>query len=217
MSKIDLATYDNSKNRPHGQDFFVINDPFVHFDREFKKAEELIEKDPNAMTLSTVSAQGFPSSRTVLFKGLVREGFSFYTNFNSQKSQELQTHPRASLLFFWAPMEQQIRIEGETQALTRAESEEYYRSRPRLSQIGAWASHQSEKIESLESLQLRVNELEKKYESQVIPCPPNWGGWHLRPLKMEFWFGRRGRLHERYVYQRDTVTEKKWQTSLLSP
>jgi len=200
-----------------GSQFDLKIDPFVHFERELKKAETLNIKDFNAMSLATCGLNSGPSLRTVLFKGVVREGFSFYTNYGSQKSQEMLANPKASLLFFWTQLEQQIRIEGIVQKLTREESEKYFASRPRLSQIGAWASTQSEIIPNAEYLADKVRALEAKYHDQLIPCPPFWGGWHLLPLNIEFWFGRQGRLHDRYVYSRDSVSEKNWQTVMKSP
>ncbi len=191
-------------------------DPFAHFQEHFSKAEKLISKDPNAMSLATVSASGLPSVRTVLFKGVVRGGFSFYTNFESAKGQDLIATKKAALLFYWPSMDMQIRLEGPVEKLTRAESEAYFNTRPRLSQLGAWASHQSQKISDHETLERRVQELDRQYEGQPVPCPNNWGGFHLLPLRMEFWFARQGRLHERYVYERKDL-KSSWETSLRAP
>jgi len=191
-------------------------DPFAHFDEYFSQAKKQIGKDPNAMSLATVSPEGQPSVRTVLFKGLVRGGFSFYTNYESPKAQQVITTPKAALLFYWPSMDMQIRLEGSVEKLTRAESETYFKTRPRLSQLGAWASHQSQKITDHETLERRVQELDKQFEGQNVPCPNNWGGFHLLPLKFEFWFARSGRLHERYVYERDHL-KANWETSIRSP
>jgi pyridoxamine 5'-phosphate oxidase len=191
-------------------------DPFDHFDEYFSQAKKLVPKDPNAMSLATVSPEGQPSVRTVLYKGLVRGGFSFYTNYESPKAQQLITAGKAALLFYWPSMDIQIRLEGPVAQLTRAESEDYFKTRPRLSQLGAWASHQSQKITDHETLERRVLELDKQFEGQSIPCPNNWGGFHLLPLKFEFWFARQGRLHERYVYERAHL-KANWETSIRSP
>jgi pyridoxamine 5'-phosphate oxidase len=188
-------------------------DPFAHFDEYFSQAQKQVGKDPNAMSLATVSPEGQPSVRTVLFKGLVRGGFSFYPNYESPKAQQLVTTRKAALLFYWPSMDMQIRLEGSVEKLTRAESEEYFKTRPRLSQLGAWASHQSQKIVDHETLERRVD---KQFEGQNIPCPNNWGGFHLLPLKFEFWFARKGRLHERYVYERAHL-KANWDTSIRSP
>lgn len=169
--------------------------------------------DPTAMSLATVSNSGLPSVRTVLFKGLVRNGFSFYTNYESQKGRELVEHPQTGLLFHWSFLEQQVRIEGTAEKLTRSESEAYFRSRDRLSQIGAWASEQSREIPDPNWLIKRFEEFEKKFPDQV-PCPPHWGGFRVEPRAMEFWFGRPGRLHERYVYERQASG---WRKSRKSP
>jgi pyridoxamine 5'-phosphate oxidase len=134
--------------------------------------------EPTAMSLATVGKSGAPTVRAVLFKGMVRGGFSFYTNYNSPKAQELIENPQASLLFFWPTLQQQIRICGDVQKLTRKESEEYFKTRPRISQIGAWASDQSQEIPSIDFLNNKASELEKKYHGQEIPCPPHWGGFH---------------------------------------
>ncbi len=196
--------------------FDFSRDPFQHFQDLYRQAEGQIPKDPNAMSLATVSREGTPSVRTVLFKGLVRGGFSFYTNYESPKAMDLLSSGKAALLFFWPAMDVQVRITGSVEKLTRQESESYFATRPRLSQLGAWASAQSQKIGSLEELEKKVKDLEVKYAGQSIPCPPHWGGFHVLPLKIEFWFGRQGRLHERYVYERQNL-QSPWETSVRSP
>lgn len=196
---------------------FPFHDPFLWFEQEYQKAVQARLPEPHAMQLATVSKDGVPSIRTVLFKGIVRGGFSFYTNYHSQKSHELLANPKACLNFFWPELQQQIRIQGVAERLTRAESEAYFRTRPRLSQIGAWASEQSSVIPSFDWLEQRVAEFEKTYANQEVPCPPDWGGYHLLPLSVEFWFGRQGRLHERYVLSRDDVQASRWTAELKSP
>jgi pyridoxamine 5'-phosphate oxidase len=196
---------------------FPHQDPFTWFHAELKKAVEAKIVDPNAMQLATVSKDGTPSVRTVLFKGLLRDGFTFYTNYDSPKAKDLVATKKAALNFFWAELAQQIRIDGVVEKLSRAESEDYFRSRPRLSQIGAWASAQSETISDFKQLEERVREFEKKFENQEVPCPENWGGFVLFPLRIEFWFGRIGRLHERFVFERDDVKSSQWRQYLKSP
>ena len=196
--------------------FDLSKSPFEHFELLFKNASDKVTKDVNAMALATCDRHGVPSVRTVLYKGIVREGFSFYTNYESQKSAELLANPKASVLFFWPILDQQIRIEGIVEKLSREESEKYFRVRPRLSQIGAWASKQSQTIPNFQYLQDRVAELEKEFAGKDVPCPPHWGGFHLLPLKFEFWFGHNGRLHERYVFERNAISAN-WKTSLKSP
>jgi pyridoxamine 5'-phosphate oxidase len=192
-------------------------DPFIQFTQELSKAEGSLIKDFNAMFLATADSQNLPTVRTVLFKGIIRDGFSFYTNYNSPKSKALKENPKASALFFWPSLDQQIRIEGVVEMLTRQESEAYFATRPRLSQIGAWASNQSEEIQNLELLERKVRSYEQKYQGSEVPCPPHWGGWHLLPLKIEFWFGREGRLHERYVYERTALASQEWKKYLKAP
>jgi pyridoxamine 5'-phosphate oxidase len=197
--------------------FDLSQDPFVHFDHEYSKAQAAIKKDPTAMFLATSSKQGIPTLRTVLFKGIVRGGFSFYTNYGSPKSHDLDENPRASLLFFWPLLSQQIRIEGLVWRLTRAESEAYFATRDRLSQIGAWASKQSEKISGSEELHEQVKQVESQFQGKTVPCPPFWGGWHVLPLQIEFWFAHEGRLHDRFVFSRKEITANQWDSFMVSP
>ncbi|PIS10832.1 MAG: pyridoxamine 5'-phosphate oxidase [Bdellovibrio sp. CG10_big_fil_rev_8_21_14_0_10_47_8] len=191
-------------------------DPFENFLHLFDEAKKQIPKDPNAMSLATVGQDGAPSVRIVLFKGLVRGGFSFYTNYESQKSKEMLLNNRVGLLFYWPAIDVQVRIQGITEKLKRAESEEYFQSRPRISQLGAWASAQSQTISGPEELQKKMTAMETKYLNQPVPCPPNWGGFHVLPVGIEFWFGREGRLHDRYVYERTDI-QAPWTTRMKSP
>ncbi len=191
-------------------------DPFVNLLDQIQEAQASGVKEPTAMSLATSTITGLPNVRAVLFKGLLREGLSFYTNFDSPKAQDLSANPVAAALFFWAPLARQIRVSGRVEKLTRAESEAYFASRARLSQLGAWASAQSQEIPNFEFLEQQVQKFEQKFAGQVIPCPTNWGGFHLLPSKFEFWFGREGRLHERHVYER-TQAASPWARKLLSP
>lgn len=189
-------------------------DPFENFLELFKAAQIKGVPEVNAMALATVSEKNKPSVRMVLYKGIVRRGFSFYTNYDGRKGQELEKNKSVAATFFWPHLDQQIRIEGIAQKLTSEESDAYFLSRPRLSQIGAWTSDQSEKIESFESFQRKLNSIEKKFEGKVIPRPIHWGGYHIIPEEIEFWFGRSGRLHERYIYQ---ISSNGWSRFLRSP
>lgn len=188
-------------------------DPFENLEILVKEATAAGLRDPNAMTLAT-AVSGQPSARVVFYKGLVRGGLSFYTNYEGRKGHELTANPKAGVNFFWPELETQARIEGVTEKLTRAESEAYFRTRARLSQVGAWASHQSEEISGLEELQRRVDDVERRFAGVEVPCPPHWGGFRLVPHEFEFWFGRGGRLHERYVYER---RGDGWRTFMRSP
>lgn len=196
--------------------FFSEKDPFQHFANLLSEAEKNIPKDPNAMQLATVNSEGQPSVRTVLMKGVLRGGVSFYTNYEGRKAQDLAENAKAAVNFYWPSLDRQIRIEGVMEKMTEAESEAYFQTRPRLSQIGAWASQQSQSVPDLETLDERVALFEKRYLNQRVPKPPHWGGYLLMPLRFEFWFARVGRLHERYIYRRNSFSDR-WITEILSP
>lgn len=173
-----------------------------------------------AMTLSTVSKQGQPSSRIVYFKGLsvADDGGRcprFFTNYESQKSREMSENPRVSLLFYWPVQWRQVRIEGHVEKVSREESDAYFQSRERGSRIGAWASPQSSVIQSREDLEARVNEVAKRFEGKEIPCPPFWGGWRVVPSRIEFWQGGESRLHDREVFTR--LDDGGWTRTRLAP
>ena len=175
--------------------------------------------EPTALTLSTVAANGQPSSRVVLLKGLPDEaGFLFYTNYDSRKGQELTARPLAALNFFWPGLERQVRVEGRVERAPEALSTEYFQSRPRSSQIGAWASPQSQVIGGREELEAREAAVAEEFEGQTpLPRPANWGGFILRPQRLEFWQGRPSRLHDRIVYERAADNAGDWQRSRLAP
>lgn len=189
-------------------------DPFVHLQTLVKDAADQGLVDANAMTLATVGLDQKPSARIVLFKGLVRGGLSFYTNYEGRKGRELEANPAVSAVFFWPTLARQIRVDGEAVKLTREESEAYFRTRPRLSQLGAWASQQSEEISDHEILEEKVRRYDVKFHEQDVPCPPHWGGFHIIPSAFEFWFGLSGRLHERHCYER---AGQGWRTFMRSP
>ncbi len=189
-------------------------DPMAHFQEFLKEAESKGLPEPTGMSLATTSLEGQPSVRTVLFKGFYQSGITFYTNFDGRKGRELLANPKAAINFWWPILEKQVRFEGVVEKLPRDVSEAYFATRPRLSQLGAWSSNQSSEIPDLEFLQNKLKETEKKFEGKTIPCPPNWGGFVLVPHEIEFWIGRQGRLHERYVYQKNG---EGWRTLLRSP
>ena len=189
-------------------------EPLLHFQDFLKEAQEAGLVEPTGFSLATVGENGKPSVRTVLFKGLYQNGLTFYTNYEGRKGQELLARPTAALNFWWPSLEKQVRIEGTVEKLPRDVSEAYFATRPRLSQIGAWTSQQSKEIPGLEALQIKQKEIEKKFEGKTIPCPPFWGGFVIQPEEIEFWIGRAGRLHERYVYKK---LSHGWNTFMRSP
>lgn len=192
-------------------------EPFAQFRTWFAQAQQSGIVEPNAMTLSTVDpATGQPSSRVVLLKGLDARGFTFFTNHQSRKGQELLAQPRAALGFFWKELERQVNVRGKVEAVTRQESEAYFHSRPRASQLGAHASAQSAPIPGRAWLEEEFAALEKRYpEGTLIPLPSNWGGYRLLPEAIEFWQGRPSRLHDRICYTLNQTGE--WRLDRLSP
>lgn len=181
----------------------VEADALAQFQQWFDEAIEKQVMEPNAMTLSTVSATGRPSSRIVLLKHLDDAGFGFFTNYESQKGEELRGNPHAALLFFWPELQRQVRITGHVEQMPANLSDAYFRSRPRGSQIGAIASPQSREIADRSVLEARLAELEQTYEKMTsLPRPPHWGGYLLIPEILEFWQGRSNRLHDRLVYKK---------------
>lgn len=198
--------------------FDFKKDPFTNFLNLFKAAQIKGVPEHNAMALATVGANLQPSVRIVLYKGMIRSGFSFFTNYDGRKGQELEKNSKVAATFFWPHLDQQIRIEGKAEKLSPAESDSYFASRPRLSQLGAWSSNQSEKIESFESFQQKLDAIELKFAGKLVTRPPHWGGFRIEASEIEFWFGKAGRLHERYVYQTvDSNTDAIWDRFLRSP
>ncbi len=189
--------------------------PFQQFQIWFDQALSAQLLEPNAMTLATVTAAGKPSARVVLLKHFDEQGFVFYSNYHSRKGQELGQNPWAALVFWWASLERQVRIEGWVEQVSEQESDAYFYSRPWGSRLGAWASEQSQVVSDRQVLEQRLVELEQQYQDQEIPRPPHWGGYRLVPIAIEFWQGRPNRLHDRLSYHR--LEDGNWQIERLSP
>ncbi len=192
----------------------LAKDPFRQFEKWFQEAEGAKVTEPNAATLATATREGRPSARTVLLKGLDGRGFVFYSNYESRKGRELEANPRATMVFPWIALERQVIVEGTVTKVAREEAEAYFHSRPQASQLGAWASAQSSVIAGRKELEDGFKAMEKKFAGQPVPLPPHWGGWRLAPETVEFWQGRRSRLHDRLRYRRATDG---WTVERLAP
>ena len=190
-------------------------DPFKQFQRWFDEARAKVSPLPEAMTLATATTDGKPSARLVLLKQVDERGFVFYTNYRSSKARDLEANPLAALVLYWPQLERQVRVEGTVTRTSAAESEEYFRTRPRDSQIGALASPQSEVIPNRDVLEQRLAELEEEYRGREVERPEHWGGYRLNPERIEFWKGRPGRLHDRLLYERQP--DGRWTIKRLAP
>ena len=192
----------------------LAEQPFAQFAKWYREAEEACRYYPNNMFLSTLDDKGAPHSRTVLLKTLDDKGFVFFTNYNSRKAQHLTHTPKASITFFWEELERQVNISGLAEKVSAQESDQYFATRPRGSQIGAWVSDQSCVISSRETLTEAQARVEDQYKGKEIPRPPHWGGIRICPTRIEFWQGQADRLHDRFEYQLD---KGNWSINRLSP
>lgn len=190
------------------------SDPIVQFTAWFEEARVAESGEPNAMTLATADAEGQPSARIVLLKSVDQAGFVFFTDYRSRKGHELEANPRVALCFHWATLQRQVRIVGLARRLDREAAGAYYRSRPRGSRLGAWASTQSQPLEGRAALEAELARVEAQYPGEEIPLPPHWGGYVVTPHEIEFWQGRPDRLHDRFLY---THPEAGWHCARLSP
>jgi len=196
----------------------VADDPIEQFRAWFDEALDAELEEPNAMTLATAAPDAAPSARIVLLKGVDERGFHFYTNYDSRKGTELDQNPHVALVFWWAPLERQVRIEGRAERLPPEESTEYFHSRPRGSQLGAWASPQSRVVASRAELEQNLESVTEEYaDAETIPRPSHWGGYVVRPTALEFWQGRPNRLHDRLRYRRPAPSTDDWTLNRLAP
>jgi pyridoxamine 5'-phosphate oxidase len=196
------SRYDHAARGLHRRD--LDPDPIKQFSNWFTAAIEAEIRDVNAMSLATATPQARPFVRIVLLKGFDHDGFVFFTNYESQKGQQLEANPHAALAFYWIELDRQIRINGPVEKTSREESERYFHSRPLASQLGAWASHQSEVLDARRVLDARLAEMTERFADQPIPLPPHWGGFRVKPETIEFWQGRENRLHDRFRYTRQS-------------
>ncbi len=192
----------------------LLDEPVAMFRHWMRDAVTAGLHEPNGMVVSTVSADGVPSSRMVLLKAIDERGFTFFTNYSSRKGRDLSARPRCALLFPWHPLERQVRIEGTAVRLTAEENDAYFSTRPRASQLGAWASPQSQVVPDRAALDRAYDEQAARFGDGIIPTPPHWGGYRVTPEAVEFWQGRRGRMHDRLRYRR---TPTGWVIERLAP
>ena len=192
----------------------MAEDPLALFDAWYHEAKVAEINDPDAMALATATAEAAPSVRMVLLKGVGHEGFTFYTNADSRKGTELQANPKASLLFHWKALRCQVRVEGSVTEVDQAESDAYFATRGRDSQLGAWASDQSRPLDDRSTFEARFEEMKQRFDGQDVPRPPRWTGFRVRPVRIEFWSDRPHRLHERRLFVREGDG---WLEGLLYP
>ena len=205
-----------AKYTTRGLDIKDLNpNPFLQFELWFKQAMEADLLEPNAFSLATVGNDMMPSIRTVLLKIFDEKGFVFFTNYESKKAKQIEENPKAAALFAWLDLERQVKIEGSIEKISKTESLKYFLSRPKGSQIGAWVSHQSQVISSRSLLEQKFDEIRRKFVKGEVPFPDFWGGYIIKPVKIEFWQGGQDRLHDRFVYE--LQNDNAWTISRLAP
>lgn len=212
---MDISDLRNEYTRDGLDRAHLAADPFEQFERWFIQASASTIHEVNAMQLATVSSEGKPSLRTVLLKSFDRQGFVFYTNYHSQKAREMEANPQVAALLFWKELERQVEISGRVERVSTLESLKYFTSRPRGSQLGAWVSAQSSIISSRRLLEIKLDEIKRKFVQGDIPLPDFWGGYRIIPDKVEFWQGRPNRLHDRFEFC--LQPDGQWQAERLAP
>ncbi len=190
-------------------------DPFAQFSLWFDQAQKMQIAEPNAMSVATVSPEGQPNMRTVLLKYFDNNGFSFFTNYTSNKAKDIEGNPKVALLFLWLGLERQVIIRGKAEKISKTETMKYFLSRPHGSQLGAWCSHQSSVITGRKMLELKLDEMKRKFKKGEVPVPSFWGGYRVVPEEIEFWQGRPSRLHDRFCYTRQDTNS--WNIERLAP
>jgi pyridoxamine 5'-phosphate oxidase len=193
------------------------DDPFVQWNIWYEQAASAGVAEPNAMSVSTIADDGIPDARIVLARQVDANGLVFYTNYTSGKSEQLESHPVAAAVFSWLDLQRQARVRGSVRRLAEAQSDEYFASRPRDSQLGAWASPQSQVINDRSVLAELLEQYRQQFEGVDVPRPPMWGGWVIEPIAFEFWQGRPSRLHDRFRYSRSTIASTEWTIERLAP
>ena len=213
MDSIEALRIDYTKGTLEASD--LAKDPFDQFEQWFQQAQDCEVEEPNAMCLATVDADGQPFTRTVLLKGFSKKGLVFYTNYESRKAIHIEAHPKVSANFLWLPLQRQISVTGSVERVSKIESLKYFVSRPFASQLGAWTSPQSKVITSRQILEMKLDQMKRKFANGEVPLPDNWGGYRIVPKTFEFWQGRSGRLHDRFLFQLDENAE--WALDRLAP
>jgi pyridoxamine 5'-phosphate oxidase len=213
-TNVQLRSFRTTFNYRPLDETLVSKNPITQFNKWMQDAFETGAGEPNAMTLATVDSSGFPEARIVLLRGVDKNGFSFFTNYKSRKGKQLLIK-KACLNFFWIELSRQVRIVGTVKKVSPKESDDYFNSRPRESQLSAWTSHQSEVVSGRNELEKKYADMEKKFQNKKVPRPSYWGGYVIAPVKIEFWQGRQNRLHDRILYTKRK--DGKWKIERLSP